>query len=198
MRRVRFSTTRILPPGHERRLPVRPAVTATNSPAKNGLRSGLDYSGKTLPAQASAGSCKPTLSLLSRQSRRPAAVQPVRLCPNNPLRHIDPTGMLIDDSQLSDKDKKKWQTVQNIAIRKTPMGTICTRNFRKSTSSLQSDSRTFVLENSKLGAGTAGVFTITNMTADGKDFTKSHFAARLQTNTGNFKRNRGRPRSGLQ
>jgi hypothetical protein len=38
---------------------------------------------------------------------------------------------------------------------------------------LQGDSRTFVIENSKLGAGTAGLFTITNFTAEGKDFTRA-------------------------
>jgi RHS repeat-associated protein len=92
---------------------------------------------------------------------------------NNPLRHIDPTGMLIDDSQLSDKDKKKWQQVQNVANQKDQNGNYLHPELQKITSSLQSDSRTFVLQNSKLDAGTAGVFTITNMTADGKDFTKA-------------------------
>jgi len=45
--------------------------------------------------------------------------------------------------------------------------------LQKVLSALQGDSRTFVLENSALSPGTAGQFTITNFTADGKDFTRA-------------------------
>lgn len=92
---------------------------------------------------------------------------------NNPLRHIDPTGMLIDDSELSDKDKAKWKKIQDIANQKDKDGNYLHPELQKIVSSLECDSRTFVLENSKLSAGTAGVFTITNMTANGKDFTRA-------------------------
>jgi len=94
---------------------------------------------------------------------------------NNPLKHIDPTGMLIDDSACQ-QDKncaKDWQKVQDIANQKDKNGNYVHPELQEVLSTLQNDSRTFVLENSKLSAGTAGQFTITNFTADGKDFTRA-------------------------
>jgi len=90
---------------------------------------------------------------------------------NNPLRLVDPTGMLLDDSQLSDKDKKKWQKIQDLANKKDKEGNYVNKKLHDVFDRLQSDKRTFVLENSKLGAGTAGKFTITEMS--GNDFTKA-------------------------
>src|SRR6266568_3019584 len=90
---------------------------------------------------------------------------------NNPLRLVDPTGMIIDDSQLSDKDKKKWQKIQDLANKKDKDGNYVNKKLHDVFDRLQSDKRTFVLENSKLGAGTAGKFTITEMS--GNDFTKA-------------------------
>jgi RHS repeat-associated protein len=94
---------------------------------------------------------------------------------NNPLRHIDPTGMLIDDSACkADKNcAEKWQQVQDTANQKDKNGNYLHPELQKILSTLQGDSRTFALENSKLSPGTAGQFTITNFTADGKDFTRA-------------------------
>jgi len=77
---------------------------------------------------------------------------------NNPLRLVDPTGMLIDDSQLSDKDKKKWQKIQDLANKKDKDGNYVNKKLHDVFDRLQSDKRTFTLENSKLGAGIAGKF----------------------------------------
>jgi RHS repeat-associated protein len=94
---------------------------------------------------------------------------------NNPLKYVDPTGMIIDDSACqADKNcAKKWQQVQNIANQQDKNGNYLHPELHNVLSTLQSDSRTFALENSKLMPGTAGLFTITNFTSDGKDFTRA-------------------------
>ncbi len=95
---------------------------------------------------------------------------------NNPLRHIDPTGMLIDDAACKQDMKhcgKDWQKVQDIANQQDKNGNYLHPELHNELTALQNDSRTFTIENSSLGAGTAGQFTITNFTADGKDFTKA-------------------------
>jgi RHS repeat-associated protein len=95
---------------------------------------------------------------------------------NNPLKHIDPTGMLIDDAACKQDMKhcgKDWQKVQDIANQQDKNGNYLHPELHNELTSLQNDSRTFVIENSKLDAGTAGQFTITNFTADGKDFTRA-------------------------
>jgi len=95
---------------------------------------------------------------------------------NNPLTHIDPTGMIIDDAACRQDMKhcgKDWQKVQDIANQQDKNGNYVHPELHNELSTLQNDSRTFVVENSKLDAGTAGQFTITNFTADGKDFTRA-------------------------
>jgi RHS repeat-associated protein len=95
---------------------------------------------------------------------------------NNPLKHVDPTGMLIDDAACMKDPKhcgKDWQKVQDIANQQDKNGNYLHPELHNILSSLQNDPRTFVVENSKLDPGTAGQFTITNFTADGKDFTRA-------------------------
>jgi RHS repeat-associated protein len=95
---------------------------------------------------------------------------------NNPLRHIDPTGMVIDDAACKQDMKhcgKDWQKIQDIANQKDKSGNYTHPELQRVLSTLQSDSRTFVLQNSKLSASAAGVFTITDFAADGRDFTKA-------------------------
>ncbi len=64
-------------------------------------------------------------------------------------------------------------TSQNVANQQDKNGNYLHPELHKILSTLQSDSRTFVLENSKLSPGTAGQFTITDFTANGKDFTRA-------------------------
>ena len=92
---------------------------------------------------------------------------------NSPLRNYDPTGMVIDTSQLSDKDKKKWQGVEDIANQKDGDGNYVHPELHKILDTLQKDPRTFVILDSKLDLRAAGLFTITNYRADGKDFTRA-------------------------
>jgi len=95
---------------------------------------------------------------------------------NNPLKHIDPTGMLIDAAACKQDMKhcgNDWQKVQDIANQQDKNGNYLHPELHNELTTLQNDSRTFVIENSKLDAGTAGQFTITNFSADGKDFTRA-------------------------
>jgi RHS repeat-associated protein len=95
---------------------------------------------------------------------------------NNPLKYIDPTGMIIDDAACKQDMKhcgKDWQKVQDIANQQDKNGNYLHPELHNELTTLQNDSRTFVIENSKLDPGTAGQFTITNFTADGKDFTRA-------------------------
>jgi len=95
---------------------------------------------------------------------------------NNPLRLIDPTGMIIDDAACKQDPKhcgNDWQKVQNLANQKYQDGSYAHRELHQVLSDLQENSRTFTIENSSLGAGTAGQFTITEFTTDGKDFTNA-------------------------
>jgi len=66
---------------------------------------------------------------------------------NNPLKHIDPTGMVIDDAAcLADKGcAKKWQQVQNIANQQDKNGNYLHPELQRVLSALQADSRTFAL-----------------------------------------------------
>lgn len=92
---------------------------------------------------------------------------------NNPLRFTDPTGMKIDESGLSDKDRKKFDHIRQIANQTDKNGNLLHPVLHDVLGKLDSDSRTFVIENKNLGPSEAGRFTITNFTADGKDFTKA-------------------------
>jgi RHS repeat-associated protein len=100
---------------------------------------------------------------------------------NNPLKLVDPTGMLIDETQLSEDDLEKWHRIEMIAAQKDQQGNLLHPKLYNEIVALQQDSRTFVLEDSNLGNTVGGLTTITNFTADKKDFTR----ATLQLN---FKR----------
>jgi RHS repeat-associated protein len=95
---------------------------------------------------------------------------------NNPLRLIDPTGMIIDDAACKQDAKhcgNDWQKVQDLANQQNKDGSYTHPELHQVLSDLQENSRTFTIENSSLGAGTAGLFTITQFTTDGKDFTNA-------------------------
>jgi RHS repeat-associated protein len=93
---------------------------------------------------------------------------------NNPLVFIDPTGMIIDTSRLSEDDLKKYNQAVELANQRDANGNLLHPELNAQITALQNDSRTFFLEGGAgLGAGTAGDFTITKMTADGKDFTEA-------------------------
>ena len=81
---------------------------------------------------------------------------------NNPLKYVDPTGMIIDTGDLSDKDKKLWQRIVELANKQDKNGNYVSPALHDAYSALDSDSRVFKIEdNPNLGSGTAGQFTIT-------------------------------------
>ena len=94
---------------------------------------------------------------------------------NNPLRYVDPTGMIIDISQLSDDDKKKWQQVVNFANQKDENGNYVNPTLHEAYDTLDKDSRTFVIADEKLDSGTAGEFTITKLNGP-NDFSEAKVA----------------------
>jgi RHS repeat-associated protein len=99
---------------------------------------------------------------------------------NNPLKYVDPTGMIIDPSQLNDEDKKKWAQIQALANRKDANGNYVNAKLHDAYARLDSDSRTFVIENENLGLGTAGQFTITKFNGP-DDFSEAKVALNFKT-----------------
>jgi len=91
---------------------------------------------------------------------------------NNPLSHVDPTGMLIDETQLAEDELEKWQQIEKIATRKDAEGKLLHPELYNEIVALQQDSRTFVLAGKEgLAKDEAGRFTITQLTSDGRNFT---------------------------
>jgi hypothetical protein len=70
--------------------------------------------------------------------------------------------MIIDTDDLSDKDKKIWQKVVDLANKQDDDGNYVNPALHAAYAALDSDSRVFKIEdNPGLGSGTAGQFTIT-------------------------------------
>jgi len=81
---------------------------------------------------------------------------------NNPLAFIDPTGMIIDTNDLSDKDKKLWQKVVDLANQQDANGSYVNPTLHDAYAKLDSDSRVFKIEDDKsLGTSEAGRFEVT-------------------------------------
>jgi RHS repeat-associated protein len=99
---------------------------------------------------------------------------------NNPLKYVDPTGMIIDLSQLSDEDKKKWAQIQALANQTDANGNYVNAKLHDAYARLDSDSRTFVIVNENLGPGTAGQFTITKFSG-ANDFSEAKVALNFRT-----------------
>lgn len=93
---------------------------------------------------------------------------------NNPLAYIDPTGVVIDVSRLSEDDLKKWKRIEELANGKDNKGNYVNSKLHEIYDRLQSDKRTFFMENHSFGdnSGTIGETNITKH--NGKDdFTKA-------------------------
>ncbi len=87
---------------------------------------------------------------------------------NNPLKFVDPTGMLIDYSGLSDKDKKTWQQVEGVIYQQDGQGNYLHPELVAAYDALVSDTRVYAIaDDSGLGRSLAGQFTITKF--DGPD-----------------------------
>jgi RHS repeat-associated protein len=100
---------------------------------------------------------------------------------NNPLKYVDPTGMIIDTDDLTDKDKKLWQKVVDLANKQDANGNYVNSALHSAYSALDSDSRVFRIEdNPGLGSGTAGQFTITKFNGD-NDFSEARIDLNFKT-----------------
>jgi RHS repeat-associated protein len=88
---------------------------------------------------------------------------------NNPLVFIDPTGMIIDTSQLSKEDLKKWEKVLAVINAKDEKGNYINKTLHETYERLDSDKRTFIIENHSFGSRSTaiGEFNITKH--NGKD-----------------------------
>jgi len=81
---------------------------------------------------------------------------------NNPLKYVDPTGMPVDYSDLSDADKKRWQQMEAVIYQQDEQGNYVHPELVASYDALISDTRVYKIEdNPNLGSGTGGLFTIT-------------------------------------
>jgi RHS repeat-associated protein len=100
---------------------------------------------------------------------------------NNPLKLVDPTGMIIDTSQLSEDDLKKWQKIVDLANQQDANGNYVNSQLHGVYETLQNDSRTFVIGDEKLGGQDAGQFTITKFNGQ-NDFSEAKIASRFRLN----------------
>ncbi|HEX6718014.1 MAG TPA: RHS repeat-associated core domain-containing protein [Pyrinomonadaceae bacterium] len=93
---------------------------------------------------------------------------------NNPLVHIDPTGMIIDTSRLSEDQLKRWQNVVELAIQKDDQGNYVNPKLHEQYERLNNDERTFFIENKDFGSNdqTIGNFEITKFKGN-NDFSEA-------------------------
>jgi len=78
------------------------------------------------------------------------------------LKYVDPTGMPVDYSDLSDADKKRWQQMEAVIYQQDEQGNYVHPELVASYDALISDTRVYKIEdNPNLGSGTGGLFTIT-------------------------------------
>jgi hypothetical protein len=80
---------------------------------------------------------------------------------NNPLSFIDPTGMIISTDHLSVEDKEKFKKIVELANAKDQNGNYVNPALHEVYEKLDSNNRTFFIENTKLDAAAAGEFKIT-------------------------------------
>ena len=93
---------------------------------------------------------------------------------NNPLAFIDPTGMIIDTSNLDEDELNKWQDILDYVNAKDKNGKYLHPELQKEYARLDSDSRTFIIKNHSFGdkSGTGGEFVITKFKGD-NDFSEA-------------------------
>ncbi|HSR67645.1 MAG TPA: RHS repeat-associated core domain-containing protein [Acidobacteriota bacterium] len=86
---------------------------------------------------------------------------------NNPLTHLDPTGMIIDNSGLSEDELKKWRRIREVIERRDENGNLVHPKLKETFDRLEADPRRFFIVNADLGKRSAGRFLITKF--DGPD-----------------------------
>jgi RHS repeat-associated protein len=102
---------------------------------------------------------------------------------NNPLSLTDPSGMIINTDDLNDKDKALWAKIAALANKQDADGNYVNPALHGAYSALDSDSRTFRIEDDKsLGDSTAGRFEVTKFNG-ANDFSE----AKVELNFGVIK-----------
>jgi RHS repeat-associated protein len=71
---------------------------------------------------------------------------------NNPLVHIDPTGMIIDTGRLDEDELRRWQKVVDLANAKDKDGNYLNPKLHEEYDRLNNDERTFFIENHDFGS----------------------------------------------
>jgi RHS repeat-associated protein len=153
-----------------------------NLPAKNETQRGLDYFGARYMSSAQGRFTSPDpITVTPARVADPQQLNLYAYGRNNPLKYVDPTGMVIDTSDLSDKDKKLWQQVADSANKQDENGNYVNSALHSAYAALDSDSRVFKIEdNPGLGAGTAGQFTITKFNGE-NDFSEARIDLNFKT-----------------
>jgi len=88
---------------------------------------------------------------------------------NNPINFVDPTGMVIDTSQLNSEELEKWNKVVSLANQKDENNNYVNQKLHELYNLLENDPRTFQLINGNrdpadpLTAQEGGKFTITKI-----------------------------------
>jgi RHS repeat-associated protein len=143
---------------------------------------GLDYFGARYTSSAQGRFISPDpITVTPARVADPQQLNLYAYGRNNPLKYVDPTGMVIDSGDLSDKDKKLWQQVVNLANKQDENGNYVNSALHSAYAALDSDSRLFKIEdNPGLGAGTAGQFTITKFNGD-NDFSEARIDLNFKT-----------------
>ena len=151
---------------------VRPRCTGKERDAE----SGLDYFGARYFSGAEGRFTSPDpITVTPGRMVDPQQLSLYAYARNNPLKYVDPTGMIIDTSQLSDEDKKKWEQIEALANQQDENGNYVNQKLHEAYDRLDSDSRTFVIVDQNLGDRTAGQFTITDFNGP-NDFSKATVA----------------------
>ncbi len=143
---------------------------------------GLDYFGARYMSSAQGRFTSPDpITVTPARVADPQQLNLYAYGRNNPLKYVDPTGMIISTDDLSDKDKSLWQKVVDLANKQEANGSYVNPALHSAYAALDSDSRVFKIEdNPGLGAGTAGLFTITKFNGE-NDFSEPRIDLNFKT-----------------
>jgi RHS repeat-associated protein len=134
--------------------------------------SGLDYFGARYFSGAQGRFTSPDpITVTPGRVTDPQQLNLYAYVRNNPLAYIDPTGMVIDTSMLSEDELEKWKRIQALASARDKQGGLLHPTLFAQLSALQADKRLFFIKIAELGGQAGGKFEITKF-SDG-DFTEA-------------------------
>jgi RHS repeat-associated protein len=180
-------------------LPFGGGLTATNLPGftqcpdatehhftgkERDTESGNDYFGARYYASSMGRFMSPDpVTVTSARQADPQQLNLYSYVRNSPLTLTDPSGMIINTDDLNDKDKALWAKIAALANKQNADGSYVNATLHSAYSALDSDSRTFRIEDDKsLGASVGGQFEITKFNGP-NDFSE----AKVELNFGVIK-----------